>query len=275
MNDSLAAIGVCMEVPAESDGTEEPGAGAESSALEVPEHAELVTSIAALSHLSTGRLTLPDILTEVAHLAVRAIPGADGAGLTLTENDRSDTIVATAPFVRDVDAIQYDLREGPCISAAAERQTMRSGSLGGEQRWPRFGPRVGRLGVHSVLSLPLLNTDESFGAMNVYAHRRDAFNDDAARIGELFARPAAIAVQNAQILQQAKRLAAGLQAAASSRTMIDQALGIIRSRTGCSSDEAYDRLRTMSQTRNTKLVVVAKTLVDEAVRRAIARHTAG
>ena len=64
-------------------------------------------------------MTLPDILTEVAQLAVQAIPGADGAGLTLTENDRSDTIVATAAFVRDVDAIQYDLREGPCISAAA------------------------------------------------------------------------------------------------------------------------------------------------------------
>jgi len=265
-----------MEIPAESGGAEQPGGHADSSATGAtgPEHAELISSIAALSHLSTGRLTLPDILTEVAHLAVQAIPGADGAGLTLTENDRSDTIVATAPFVREVDSIQYDLREGPCISAAKERLTMRSGSLGGEQRWPKFGPRVGRLGVHSVLSLPLLAADESFGAMNVYAHRRDAFDDNAARIGELFASPAAIAVQNAQILQQAKRLAAGLQAAASSRAMIDQALGIIRSRSGCSSDEAYERLRTMSQNRNTKLVVVAKTLVDEAVRRAIARHTA-
>jgi AmiR/NasT family two-component response regulator len=55
--------------------------------------------------------------------------------------------------------------------------------------------------------------------------------------------------------------------------MIDQALGIIRSRSGCSSDEAVERLRAMSQTKNTKLTVVAKTLVDEAVRRAIARHT--
>ena len=264
-----------MESPVESGGAEQPGhADSSATGATEPEHAELISSIAALSHLSTGRLTLPDILTEVAHLAVQAIPGADGAGLTLTENDRSDTIVATAPFVREVDSIQYDLREGPCISAAKERLTMRSGSLGGEQRWPKFGPRVGRLGVHSVLSLPLLAADESFGAMNVYAHRRDAFDDNAARIGELFASPAAIAVQNAQILQQAKRLAAGLQAAASSRAMIDQALGIIRSRSGCSSDEAYERLRTMSQNKNTKLVVVAKSLVDEAVRRAIARHTA-
>jgi len=265
-----------MESPAESGSAGEPVGHGDTPTTDDagPEHAQLISSIAALSHLSTGRLTLPDILTEVACLAVQAIPGADGAGLTLTENDRSDTIVATAAFVREVDSIQYDLKEGPCISAAAQRLTMRSGSLGGEQRWPRFGPRVGRLGVHSVLSLPLLAAGESFGAMNIYAHGRDAFDDNAARIGELFASPAAIAVQNAQILQQAKRLAAGLQAAATNRAMIDQALGIIRSRSGCSSDEAYDRLRTMSQTRNTKLAIVAKTLVDEAVRRAIARHTA-
>jgi GAF domain-containing protein len=253
--------------PADEDGSPAIGSTA-------PEHAELVSSIAALSHLSTGRLTLSDILTEVAELAVYAIPGADGAGLTLTESDRADTIVATATFVRDVDSIQYELGEGPCISAAAEGRTMRSGSLGGEQRWPRFGPRVGRLGVHSVLSLPLIAGGESFGAMNVYAHRHHAFDDNAARIGELFATPAAISVQNAQILRQARRLASGLQSAASSRAMIDQALGIIRSRSGCSSDEAYERLKSMSQTKNTKLAVVAQSLVDEAVRRAIARHTA-
>ena len=116
---------------------------------------DLAASLAALSRLSSGRLSLEDLLTQVATFAVQAIPGADGAGLTLIEADRADTIVKSAPFVREVDDIQYGLGEGPCISAAATGQTMRSGSLGGDRRWPRFGARVGRLGVHSVLSLPL------------------------------------------------------------------------------------------------------------------------
>ena len=120
------------------------------------EENDLQASLTALSRLSTGRLDLEDLLVQVATFAVRAIPGADGAGLTMMERDRSDTIVASAPFVREIDAIQYGIGEGPCISAAKERTSMRSGSLGGERRWPRFGPRAGRLGVHSVLSLPLL-----------------------------------------------------------------------------------------------------------------------
>ena len=108
---------------------------------------ELQASLAALSRLSTGTLGLEDLLVQVATFAVQAIPNADGAGLTMIEHDRGDTIVASAPFVREIDAIQYGIGEGPCISAVAERATVRSGSLGGEPRWPRFGPRAGRMGI--------------------------------------------------------------------------------------------------------------------------------
>ena len=65
--------------------------------------------------------------------------------------------------------------------------------------------------MHSVLSLPLLTPDGVLGAMNVYARLKDAFDERAEHIGQLFAVPAAIAVQNAQILAQTQRLAANLQ----------------------------------------------------------------
>ena len=146
-------------------------------------------SLSALARLSAARLSLEDLLTQVATFAVRAIPGADGAGLTLIEADRADTIVKSAPFVREVDDIQYGLGEGPCISAAALGKPMRSGSLGGDHRWPRFGARVGRLGVHSVLSLPLISADQVVGAMNVYAHAKDAFDERAEQPGPVVRGP--------------------------------------------------------------------------------------
>jgi hypothetical protein len=61
--------------------------------------ADLTESLVALSTLSVARLSLEDLLTRVATFAVHAIPGADGAGLTLIEHDRSDTIVKSAAFV--------------------------------------------------------------------------------------------------------------------------------------------------------------------------------
>lgn len=237
---------------------------------------ELAASVSGLAGLLRGHLALEETLVRVAGFAVRAIPGAEGAGLTLLEADRAQTVVATAAFVRQVDEIQYSrVAEGPCLSAVAERRTFRSGNLGGEAQWPHFGPRVGRLGVHSALSLPLLLDERVLGALNVYAHGRDAFGADAVDCGEAFAPHAAASVHNAQMLAQAERVIAQLQEALSSRAEIDQALGILISRTGLSAAEAFLRLRSMSQFRSIKVAQVAREIVAEAARRALARHSDG
>lgn len=179
-----------------------------------------------------------------------------------------EELAASAPFVAEIDHIQYVIvNEGPCITAALERRTMRSGSLGGEKMWPRFG----RMGVHSVLSLPLMLPGRVIGAINVYAHAKDVFDQHAAELGELFANPAAVAVHNAQTLSQAKALAAQLQTALSTRAVIDQVVGVLRARSGRSAEEAFGQLRAMSQSKHRKLADVTQRIVDEAVRRARAR----
>ena len=239
----------------------------------VAEDSDLNDSLAQLARLASGRLGLEDLLTRVATYAVHAIPGAEGAGLTLLEEDRANTIVATAPFVREIDNIQYGIGQGPCITAAADARTVMSASLGADQRWPRFGGRVARLGVHSVVSLPLVTPDGVVGAMNVYAHPKNVFDHRAAEIGEIFAVPAAIAVQNAHVLAQTQRLTARLEAALETRGVIDRAVGILMSRSGSTEAEALERLRTLSQHEHQKLAAVARQIVEEAVRRARARHS--
>ena len=233
---------------------------------------DLSESLLGLSQLMSDQLPLEDLLTQVATYAVQAIPGADGAGLTLLEQDRADTIVATAPFVTEVDDIQYGMRQGPCISAARDGHTVLSGSLGGDSRWPRFGGSVARLGVHSVVSLPLITPDGVVGAMNVYAHGKNVFDDRAAKLGEIFAAPAAIAVHNAHVLAQTRRLANQLRTALESRGVIDRAVGILMSRSGTTEHEALERLRSLSQHEHRKLAEVARQIVDEAVARARARN---
>ena len=95
--------------------------------------------------------------------------------------------------------------------------------------------------------------------------------EHAAELGELFAKPAAVAVHNAQILADALALSVQLQAALHTRPVIDQAIGLIRGRTGRSAQDAFAQLRALSQSEHRKLVDVAQHIVDEAVRRARAR----
>ncbi len=212
------------------------------------------------------------MLTRIAALAVGAIPGADGAGLTLLQQDRARTVVTTTDLVRQVDDVQYGLGEGPCISAAEQGQTVVSDSLGADPRWPHFGGRVARMGLHSVLSLPLVTPDGVIGAINVYAHAKQAFDADAAALGERFAVPAAIAVENALVLDQTRRLARQLEQVVHTRGSVDRAVGIIISRTGATPEEALARLRRISQAEHLKLSTVADRIVEEAAARARAHR---
>lgn len=235
------------------------------------ENRQLRSSLAMLSTLPAGQLVLEEALTCVASLALDAVPGADGAGLTLHEEDRPHTMVATAPFVSDVDKVQYGLGQGPCIVAVAAGGTVISPSLGSDERWPKFGSKVARMGVHSALSLPLLAPEGVLGSINIYARAKGAFDGRAAQLGESFAVPAAVAVQNAQVLAQTKRLAQQLQAALSSRAVIDRAIGIMLSCSGGTADDTMKRLRMLSQHGHRKVHQVAQSIVDEAIRRAETR----
>jgi GAF domain-containing protein len=243
---------------------------------EDPDVADLRAGIDDLAGLLAGSLGLPELLAQVAAFTCRAIPGADGATVTLLKADASDggvaALAASAQFVAAIDEIQYvTLHEGPGITAVRDGRAVRSGSLGGEKMWPRFGPRVGRMGVHSALALPLLLPDRVVGAISVYAHGKDVFDEHAEELGELFARPAAAAVHNAQVLAEALALNGQLRKALTSRPVIDQAIGIIRGRTGRTAEEAFLQLQAMSQAEHRKLIEVAGVVVDEAVRRANAR----
>ena len=176
--------------------------------------------------------------------------------------------MASSAFVEEIDDIQYGGGEGPCISAAASGQPMRSVSVEADQRWPSCGPTAGRLGVHSVLSLPLLVDDEVIGSMNVYAHPEHAFDDRAERIGQVFAVPAAITAQNAHVLAQLQRKTANIQNVLTTRAVINQAVGMIIGSTGRTPDEALHRLRILSQTEHRTLSAVATDIVEETTRRA-------
>jgi transcriptional regulator with GAF, ATPase, and Fis domain len=253
-------------VDASLPGAADPARSAGDSNSRAAEEAALTSSLGALADLSNATLDLKELLTQVATFAVQAIPGADGAGLTLLEIDRVDLIVKSEPFVREIDAIQYSIGEGPCISAAATGQTKRSGRLDRDPRWPMFGPRASELGVHSALSLPLQTPTKILGAMNVYAHAPDSFGDRAQELGETFSISAALAVQHAQIFEQTIRLADQLQVGLNNRALIDQAIGVLRYRYGETAADSLHRLRKMSADQRISVTDIAIAVIGSTGR---------
>jgi hypothetical protein len=160
-------------------------AGANSLVPNLGGELDLQKSLISLSLLPTGvgQVGLESLLRQIAEFAVRAIPGADGAGLTLLETGRADTIVSTSKFAEDVGTLQVSVGEGPSPSAIAERRTVRCGSLGEQPQWAKFGPRVIRLGVHSAMSLPLRAADLVAGAETRRSARGGTYQSGGYRPG--------------------------------------------------------------------------------------------
>ena len=73
-------------------------------------------------------------------IATEIIPGADAAGVCVVY--RIDTHATSTDELRQADALQHELDEGPCLDALQREDTVRSNDLSADERWPQWGPRV-------------------------------------------------------------------------------------------------------------------------------------
>lgn len=195
--------------------------------------------------------TLSLIVTE----AVETVPAAEQAGVSVLSRGGPVTSAATShDSVDQVDRLQADYREGPCVTALWDQHTVTVDDLAAEQhRWPRFAPQAVAAGVASMLSFQLFVREDTVGALNLYASRPHRFGTEAQLLGGLFAGHAAAALGEARHVAQ-------LHQALDSRDVIGQAKGMLMERFGLDAEAAFQLLVRSSQDANMKLVAVARWL---------------
>ena len=197
-------------------------------------------------------------LQKIVDMAVETIDGCDHASVTSIKGKALSTSAASSDVPAKVDAVQYEVGEGPCLDAIREHQVVGSGDLGRDRRWPRFSSRAQEeTGVTSVLCFRLFVDGDTLGALNLYSKARDAFDDEAYAVGSVFAAHAAVALSSAIHDEQ-------MEEALQSRDVIGQAKGILMAREGVGPDEAFDMLRRASQRINMKLRDVARQIAESA-----------
>jgi GAF domain-containing protein len=219
--------------------------------------------IAELAQLLLAEENLETTLRRVADLSVETVPGCDATGVSLAHDGQVTTSVASGDLALRVDSHQYTTGEGPCLAAIDDGQTHQIDSMADDTRWPRFAAQAQREGVVAVLSVPLPVRNETVGALNMYAEHRP-FDESSQRLGERFARQAAVALTNAETFERTRDLVEQLNQALESRDVIGQAKGILMAREGLDADDAFEALRSASQQRNKKLRDIAREIVAAA-----------
>lgn len=201
--------------------------------------------------------TLANLPTEeatwqaVVQAAMSTIPGAEAAGVTVLRGKGFESLAPTSEWVNEVDAIQYELRSGPCVAAVLQDKVFRTHELENDKRWPEFGKRAAdEHDVHSMLAFRLyLEDDDTIGGLNLFSTKYHAFSDEALILGEIVATHAAIVLTGTRRRDQALNLQQGLQ----SNREIGVALGILMSRHRITRPQAFDLLRLASQHSHRKL----------------------
>jgi len=214
-----------------------------------------------LAQIVLSESSLAQVLSQVAELAVRTVPGVLSASVTLLTTARPATVACAGELAHLLDEAQYAHGRGPCMDAATGGEVMEVTDARTETRWPDYVRLALAQGCLSSLSVPLPTHEDSLAALNLYAMEAGTFSDDDRLAARAFAAYAAVAVTNAQSYDTTKRLAEQLGDAMLSRAVIDQAKGILISQRGVSASEAFDVLVHLSQTSNRKLREVALELV--------------
>jgi len=214
----------------------------------------------------TGR-RLSEVLTDIAAIARRALPGSEATSITLIRGERPFTAAHDGQMALAADELQYQRGYGPCMDAGRSGQIFLIDDMSTEDRWPDYARHAVEQGVASSLSVPLPFQAATIGALNNYATHPHAFSDDDLVMAEEVASWVALAVGNASGAASAAEDAANMRAAMASRGIIEQAKGILMERLTVTADEAFTILSKASQHTGTKLRDVADELVSTGVLR--------
>lgn len=209
---------------------------------------------------TSARTSMPEALTLLIQAAQDTVPGADHVSLSVTRRGgRIETVAASDDRVRQLDAVQYEVMEGPCVDAIRGHERRITNDLTRDDRWPVFAPRAVQLGVRSQMGLDLFDEDDSIGGLNLYAEKVNAFSDASVQVAVLFA------AQASQLLGRRMR-ETQLSEAVKTRQLIGQATGIVMERYQLSDERAFEFLTRVSQQSNIRLVTVAAELVAQTRR---------
>lgn len=233
--------------------------------VELPLADEITAVFARASRLLLTEDTVAHALRLITDAATAAIPGAIGAGVSLISGSGlRRTTAASDGVVAEADALQYELEEGPCITAWASGETVLVENLASEQRWSRWVPAAAALGISSSVSCPLLSSGLALGAVKVYSDGGQRFGNGMVRLAELFAEQATLFVIHSQARESALMLSDRLQESLAQRDAISMAKGLLMARNGASDEEAFRDLMTLARHAGKPLARVAAELLAAA-----------
>lgn len=218
---------------------------------------EVFRQLSALVYAGADASSVHQALVDA---SVRLIDGCQRASLMLKSNDHFSTVAASDDIAAQVEAIEIEEGEGPCLDAILDEPYQHDADLtAGTSPWPRATARVlAETPVRSAIGYRLFLEGQKVGALNLFSDEPGALTSGSADQGAVLASFASVSLLALRAREEADSLRQGLQ----SNREIGKAVGLLMAAHRVSADEAFAILKRTSQDLNMKLVQVAAQVVE-------------
>jgi transcriptional regulator with GAF, ATPase, and Fis domain len=210
-----------------------------------------------------------DVIDFLHTLATRSVEllGATAAGIMLADPRGELKVMASSTEeARLLELYELQNNEGPCLDCYRTGQPVAGDGLPAmHTAWPAFTPRLQQLGFHSAHALPMRLRSETIGALNLFRTEPGPLSQANLGIGQAMADVATVGLLQERAIAARELLAAQLQAALTSRVVLEQAKGMLAQRTSLSLDQAFQLMRGYARSNNRRLSDVAAHIIDGTI----------
>ena len=208
-----------------------------------------------------GDFDVIEVLTLLTSRCVELLDAA-AAGILLVDGDSHLRVIgASNEQIQLLELFQVQNDEGPCLDCFHSGRVVLHSRLDTASPWPLFAAECTRAGFSSVCAVPLRLKAHILGCLNLFMTEPGGLAGADVALAQALADVASIAIIQDQATRDAVIREGHLQHALNSRTVIEQAKGMIAEHNRIDMDQAFSRLRAYSRNTNRRLTEVAEALV--------------
>jgi GAF domain-containing protein len=223
---------------------------------------DLVDTLRQLAEVLQTQRTLGAALAGIAEASTVSVPGCDAASIAISIAGRPATAAVTARVALELDMVQYDTQDGPCLTSFHSMRTVRVNLLEQGDIFPHVSQAAQQKGFRGILSVPATWGDEVVATLNLYS-RSGPFDESAESVASVLAAQVAIAVSRSPEFAAARGVVEQAQRDAEDDADINMATGLLMVNESCSAEQAAGLLRHAANQDERTILEIAQRILQQ------------
>jgi len=199
-------------------------------------------------------------LERLTELACRLVSDCSGGSVSMLIDGSPTTVAVSDRVALQLDLVQYDNSEGPCVTALGG-ETVRIGYVPSDERFPHFAIGAADRRVLSVLSTPAVDRGVTVGSLNLYSRRSGAFGETDRNIAAIIAVEIANALTRSELLHIGTDVRDRLQQQHDETVMVSRAQDALMGVQHCSSAQADTLIRSAADQNSEAMIITAERIL--------------